>query len=140
MNVLSFHNMIKRFKSVVYNNQNTDAFLVTRDDDTIMEFRPSPEGLYYYDFNTSINRQQRGEQTMVVESVEELPRNYTETEIKRSETARRLYVVMGRPLKADFQKMLQKGKIRDNPVVMEDYNIAEKIYGKDLGIIKGKTV
>ena len=71
-NVLSFHNMIKRFKSVVYNNQNIDAFLVTRDDDTIMEFRPSPEGLYYYDFNTSINRQQRVEQTMVVESVEEL--------------------------------------------------------------------
>jgi hypothetical protein len=63
-----------------------------------------------------------------------------EKEIKRAETARRLYVIMGRPSKADFQKMLQKGKIRDNPVVMEDYNIAEKIYGKDLGIIKGKTV
>jgi len=106
-NVLSFHNMIKRFKSVVYDNQNTDA----RDVDTIMEFRPSPEGLYYYDFNTSINRQQRGEQTMVVESVEKLLRNYTEKEIKRAEAARRLYVMMGRPSKADFQKMLQKGKI-----------------------------
>jgi hypothetical protein len=47
---------------------------------------------------------------------------------------------MGRPSKADSQKMLQKGKIRDNPVVMEDYNIAEKRYGKNLGIIKGKTV
>jgi hypothetical protein len=82
-----------------------------RDVDTIMEFRPSPEGLYYYDFNTSINRQQRGEQTMVVESVEKLLRNYTEKEIKRAEAARRLYVMMGRPSKADFQKMLQKGKI-----------------------------
>ena len=36
--------------------------------------------------------------------------------------------------------MLEKGKLLNNPVTMRDYQIAENIYGKDLGVIKGKTV
>ncbi len=47
---------------------------------------------------------------------------------------------MGRPSKADFFKMIKRGKILDNPVRMEDFNNAEKVYGKDLGVVKGKTV
>ena len=46
VNVLSFFNMARRFKSIVYDNKESNVFHVTRDDDTIMEFRPSPEGLY----------------------------------------------------------------------------------------------
>ena len=55
-NVLSFFNMAKRFQSIVYNNQERDAFLVTRDNGSIMECVPSRSGLYYYDFNKSIKR------------------------------------------------------------------------------------
>jgi len=47
---------------------------------------------------------------------------------------------MGRPSKEDFRNMLEKGKLLNNPVTMRDYQIAENIYGKDLGVIKGKTV
>jgi hypothetical protein len=36
-NVLSFFNMARRFRSIVYNNKERDAFLVTHDDGTIME-------------------------------------------------------------------------------------------------------
>jgi hypothetical protein len=140
VNVLSFFNMARRFKSIVYDNKESNVFHVTRDDDTIMEFRPSPEGLYYYDFNNSILRQQREEDTLVINAVEDLQRNYTDKELKRIEEARRLYVIMRRPSKADFQKMLTSGKILDNPVVMEDFHNAEKLYGTDFGVIKGKTV
>jgi len=56
-NVLSFFNMAKRFQSIIYNHKERDAFLVMRDDGTLMEFVPSRSGLYYYDFNNSIKRQ-----------------------------------------------------------------------------------
>ena len=37
-NILSFHKLVKRFKSVKYDNGIKDAFVVTRDDDSTMEF------------------------------------------------------------------------------------------------------
>jgi len=49
--------MAKRFQSIIYNHKERDAFLVMRDDGTLMEFVPSRSGLYYYDFNNSIKRQ-----------------------------------------------------------------------------------
>jgi hypothetical protein len=104
-----------------------------------MEFAPSQSGLYYYDFNKSIKRL-TNHTTMVVNSVAELRHNYTEKELKKIEEARRLYVIMGRLSKADFYGMIKRGKLFDNPVTMQDYENAEKIYGKDLGVIKGKTV
>jgi len=36
--------------------------------------------------------------------------------------------------------MLKKGKLLNNPMTIEDYCMAEKIDGQDLGVIKGKTV
>jgi len=121
----------------------SDAFLVTRDDGTMMHFIPSAEGLYYYDFNISLRRhqeQQMMQNTMVVETVEELRRNYTIRELKQMDEARRLYVIMGRPPKVDFLQMLKKGKLLENPVRIEDFNNAERVYGKDLGVVKGKTI
>ena len=140
-NVMSFFNMARRFKSVVYNSQDQDAFLVTRNDGSIIKVAPLPEGLYYYDFKNSIERQQgKIQKTLVVNSVEELRRNYTGRELQKVKAARRLYMMMGRPSKDDFQPMLRKGKLLNNPVTMMDYNYTERIYGKDLGVVKGKTI
>jgi hypothetical protein len=47
-NVLLFHNMANRFKSVVYIYCQQDAFIVTRDDDTTFTFGPSKEGLRFF--------------------------------------------------------------------------------------------
>jgi len=98
-NVLSFHNMARRFQSIVYNNKVRDAFLVTCDDGMIMEFVPSVGGLYYYDFNISLMRHKDKsmQNTMMVETVQELHRNYTVRDLKQMDDAQRLYVIMGRP-------------------------------------------
>jgi hypothetical protein len=82
----------------------------------------------------------RIQKTLVVNSVEELRRNYTGRELQKVKAARRLYMMMGRPSKDDFQLMLRKGKLLNNPVTMMDYNYTERIYGKDLGVVKGKIV
>lgn len=83
--------MARRFRSIEYNNKVCDAFLVTRDDGTVMEFVPSSEGLYYYDFNISVMRHQQQKNmhnTMVVAAVDELRRNYTVREVKQMDEAR----------------------------------------------------
>jgi hypothetical protein len=45
-NILSFHKLTKRFKTVTYDNRVKDAFMVHQDDGSNMEFKPSDEGLY----------------------------------------------------------------------------------------------
>jgi len=65
---------------VVYECKEKDAFLVMRDDGTIIKFGPSTKGLYYYDFTKSIKRHEQ--KAMVVNTVAELHGNYTRREIK----------------------------------------------------------
>jgi hypothetical protein len=52
-NIIYFHKITKRFKSVTYDNERKDAFVVERDNRSKMEYVPSKEGLCYYDFNLS---------------------------------------------------------------------------------------
>jgi hypothetical protein len=150
-NILSFFNMTKRFKSVTYDNEKEDAFLVQRDDKSIMKFRPSTEGLYYYDFKESILRKEllesrsveekkEGEHVMAVKTVEEIKRNFTKREVEAAEQARRLYVIMGRPSGQTFERVIRQGLVLNNPVTIHDYRNALQIYGEDLGVLKGKTV
>lgn len=84
-NFLSFFKMTKRFKAITYDNRTKDAFQITCDDDSIIEFKPSPEGLYYYDFADSIRRKKAQEVdkkalAMAIQTVEELKRNFTKRE------------------------------------------------------------
>jgi len=60
---------------VKYDNNVKDAFIITRDDNSTMEFVPSTDGLYHYDFNLSIKRRLELEKiqkakTMVIQTVE----------------------------------------------------------------------
>jgi len=137
--------MARRFISVVYDNRQQDAFIVTRDDNTTFTFVPLKEGLYFYDFQNSINREAikkepEEQNIMVINTVEELQQNYMTRELKQVEAARRLYVMMGRPSREDFDRMINSGKILNNPITTEDYKRAEAIYGTDLVVLKGKTM
>jgi hypothetical protein len=123
---------------VIYNSKEKDAFMVTRDDGTIIEFGPSTKGLYHYDFTKSIMR--HAQKTMVVNTVTELQRKYTRRGVEGADKARRLYVIVGRPSNDTFKMMLEKGLVLNNPVTVTDYENALSIYGNDLGVIKGKTV
>jgi hypothetical protein len=80
----------KRFKSVIYDGKQQDAFLMTQN---------------------SIERQKditNMQRMLVVNSVDEIRRNYTGRELERVEVARRLHVMTGRPSKDDFRSMIEK--------------------------------
>jgi hypothetical protein len=51
-----------------------------------------------------------------------------------------MYVTMGRPSDQIFENMIKRGRILNTPITVMDYRNAIKIYGKDLGCIKGETV
>jgi hypothetical protein len=85
-NILSFHKITKRFKSVTHDNQGKDAFVVERDDRSKIEFLPAEEGLYHYDFNLSVRQRLEQEKlknkkAMVIQTVEGIQRNFTKNEI-----------------------------------------------------------
>jgi len=112
-NILSFYKMTKRFKNVTYDNTKNDAFIVRRDDGSDMEFIPSKDGLYHYDFNISIKRRiamESAKKTLIVNIVEDLKRNFSKSEIERADNARRLYVIVGRPSQKNFEDMIRRGK------------------------------
>jgi hypothetical protein len=143
-NIISFNHLVKRFKPVKYDNNVKDAFIITGDDNSTMEFVPSTDGLYHYDFNLSIKRRLELEKkqkakTMVTQTVEGIKRNFTKKEQEQVDKARQLYVTVGRPSQKIFEDMLRKGKLVNTNITFQDYRNAIEIYGKDLGDIKGKT-
>ena len=142
-NILSFYKTTKRFKNVTYDNTKKDAFIVRRDDGSNMEFIPSKDGLYHYDFNISIKRRiamESAKKTLIVNTVEDLKRIFSKSEIEGAENARRLYIIVGRPSQKNFENMIRRGKLVNNTVTIQDYRNALQIYGEDLGVLKGKTV
>jgi hypothetical protein len=143
-NILSFHKITKIFKSVIYDNKKKDAFVVTKDDVSEMEFIPLKDGLYHYDFAQSIKRRKKLEnlkieRTMMINTIEVIKRNFTKREIEDANQARRLFNIMGRPSVIIFENIIRKGKFVNNTVTMQDYKNALQIYGPELGVLKGKT-
>jgi hypothetical protein len=58
----------------------------------------------------------------------------------KAKRARELYHAIGTPLLNDFKSIIRMNIIGNNPVTTEDINIAEQIFGSDIGALKGKTV
>ena len=98
-----------------------------------MEVRPS-EGLYYYDFMLGIKckemqaKEQEQQRAMIVATIEEIQRNLTQKEVKAAYKARCHYVNARRPSQKVFEEMIKKGKIRNSPVMLQDYQNVIKMY------------
>jgi catechol-2,3-dioxygenase len=142
-NIISFHHLAKRFKSVTYNNRIKDAFIVTRDDDSTMEFVPPAEGLYHYDFNLSVKRRKElesliKETAMIIQTVDGIKRIFLKKEIENADKARRLHVTVRRPSQKIFEEMIRRGKLFNANITTQDYRNALQMYGKDLGVKKAR--
>jgi hypothetical protein len=76
---------------------------------------------------------------LLLNSVEENKSFYTEQQFERAKLARDLYHSLGTPSINDFKAMLRMNVINNNPVTTDDIKIAKKIFGPDIGALKGKT-
>jgi hypothetical protein len=63
----------------------------------------------------------------------------TTQQLERAKQARDLARVLGCPSDKDMKTVLQLNMIKDCLVVEEDIILAEKIFGKDVAVIKGTT-
>ena len=77
--------------------------------------------------------------TTFVQTVEENMQFHTPREVARAKKARNLLAALGFPTVADLKTAIAMNAIADLPVTTNDVVLAEKIFGPDLGSLKGKT-
>ena len=64
---------------------------------------------------------------------------FSNRQFEDAKRARRLCHIVGCPTVENFKHILRQHIIKNCPVTVEDVNIAEKIFGPDIGALKGKT-
>ena len=144
-NILGLSEIAKKYR-VYYDSDNEDAFLVFHPDG-IIKFAVTDEGLYahnpkdgvieYADYST--------DETIVdimkcmVGTVKENMEGFTAQQIAGAKMARDLYRHFQCPSYQAFKALLRMNSIRNCPVTEEDASNAEKIFGPDVGLLKGKS-
>jgi hypothetical protein len=78
--------------------------------------------------------------TMLVNTVVENRSNFTNREYDNAVLARKIQKTIGRPSTRDFMRYIENMLIPNCPISRADVINAEKIFGPDIGSLKGKTV
>ena len=136
-NVLSLK-LVKEKYRIQYNSNGDDGFVVTKPTGEIFRFTESASGLHYLD--ASEREETKIENTtLVVNTVKENRKNYTNNDYLRALRARELQITMERPSTTTFLDLLKKNGITNCPVTPADVEAAEYILGPYIGSLKGKT-
>jgi hypothetical protein len=75
----------------------------------------------------------------LVTTVEKNKSKFTNRKYVRAKLARKIQVLIGRPEITDFVSYLDKSMIPNCPIDRNDAITANKIFGRDVGSLKGKT-
>ena len=129
-NIISYAEMADRYR-ITYDSGKEDAFIVHLSDDKTVRFARRGNNLYV------IKPPIKGVQ--LLNTIEENKTFYTQRQFDKAKRARDLYHALGTPSIKDFKAMLRMNTITNNPVTTEDIIVAEKIFGPDIGALKGKT-
>jgi hypothetical protein len=151
-NIYGFSHMVDEHR-ITYDSDKEDAFLVHSDNNGTIKFERTPDGLYVYrptaKFKKAVAASKEtilpndcgGKRTsnMMITTVKENKLGYTQRQFQSAKRARRLYHIVGCPTIENFKHILRQNIIKNCPVTPEDVNIAEKIFGGNIGVMKGKT-
>jgi hypothetical protein len=74
-----------------------------------------------------------------VKSVNENKLLYTDRQIQHAKLASSIYHAMGTPLLKDFKSIITSNMVKSIPITIDDINKAEKVFGPNVGVLKGKT-
>jgi hypothetical protein len=132
-NILCYAEMAKCHR-ITYNSNKEDAFTVHLPDKKV-KFTKMDQSLYI--FKPRITKSTKGNQ--FVNTVNENKEFFTTQQFEKAKQARELYHALGTPFLQDFKAILQMNLIANNPVTNVDIDIAEEIFGPDIGSLKGKT-
>ena len=136
-NVLSLK-LVKERYHVEYDSNEKEGFVVTKPNGEQFKFIQSPPGLHYLD-TTNPDPSNHVHTTLVVNTVAENKKNYTNNDYLRALRARELQIKVGRPSTGTFVDLLKRNIITNCPITPADIKTAEHIFGPDIGSLKGKT-
>ena len=129
-NILSFFQLQSKYH-VQFDNKKDNVFHVFLPNGKEIRFGPSANGIYRYD---------NSNKDFCFGTVAENESHFTKRQIERAQAARKLYHAIGAPSAKDFRVLVRSNMIKNCPVTIEDIRIAEQVYGKDISVLKGKSV
>jgi hypothetical protein len=130
-NIFSFAEMADKYR-ITTDSAVEKAFTVHLPEKKV-RFEQNKNGLYVY-------IPKKLERFQFMSSLDENKQFFTTNQFERAKRARELYHAIGTPSLNDFKSIIRMNIIGNNPVTTEDINIAEQIFGSDIGALKGKTV
>ena len=110
-------------------------------DDKQVKFYQIPGGLYARKpkINEDENRNTPNTCGQNYLTVTENKKYVSNRQLKKAQDVKRLQNALGMPSYKDLKAIITMNMIKDNKITHEDINLAETIFGKSMGEIKGKT-
>ena len=137
-NILSLR-QVRNHYHITYDSTNR-KFVVTKPSGKQFAFLESEGGLLYLDTTSPQAKQQDLQQhVFAVNTVRDNKKYITNNDYLRAVRARELQVMIGRPSDKDLIKILKTSSLPNCPVTPRDVIIANKVFGPDVGALKGKT-
>ncbi|HNJ38565.1 MAG TPA: reverse transcriptase domain-containing protein [Nitrosomonas sp.] len=90
--------------------------------------------------NPTLSWSGNNDHIVLLETVEANLKKFTKREVEQAEEAVKLFSKLGRPSIKDYIEMIKSNRIKNCPVVVDDVRRALKIWGKDVGVLMGRTV
>ena len=131
-NILSLVKVKERYR-VTFDSGSTNEFIVHKDDGTKHRFHQSECGLYYLDTT------EPGNGSLLVMTIVDNKSGYTNNEYSHAVLAHKIQKMIGRPNTKSFMKIVENNLLPNCPIGKKDIVAAEKIFGPDVGSLKGKT-
>ena len=139
-NVFGFADVKKKHR-ITHNSDKEDAFLVHTDNGTI-RFKVSPQGLCWCEVSQNCRDSLKNkiqETSNIVTVAAENRKNCAQQQFDCAELARKLCHNLGAPAVESFKSLLKANMIANCPVTTKDVNVAEKIFGRSVSSLKGKS-
>ena len=93
--------------------------------------------------NSQPNKQLSGvvvQECHVIDSVKENVQGYTQRELQNAKKAREFYTMCMKPTVRNLKHLVNRNFVKSCPITINNINTAEKVYGPDVGTLKGKSV
>ena len=96
-----------------------------------MQFQIHKSGLHYVDT--------RDKYFTIVNTVSKNKEGFTARNIKGEKAAKDLYAMLIYPSVKDYKWVVHSNQIKNCPLMLQDVNVAQNFWGKDIPSLKGKT-
>ena len=136
-NILSLSRVKEQGYRVTYDSDGGNYFKVEKADGTSRTFRESKRGLYFLD---TAGPTHDNDGIVLVDTVaDNRSTNYTNRAYSRASQARKIQQIVGRPSTREYMQIVERNLLPNCPITRDDIVAAERIFGPDVGILKGKN-